>query len=99
MTPVTDGGKIAGMSVTLSRQTEERIEEQLRRGRFASADELVRAAIEFFLSADEDEEPLTEQDVAELRAELQIGIDQLDRGEGRPWDAKEIWAEAERLDG
>lgn len=41
-------------------------------------------------------EPNDDDAVRQLRAEIKIGIDQLDRGEGEPLDMDEIWSELQR---
>ncbi|MEX2138114.1 MAG: hypothetical protein WD894_02550 [Pirellulales bacterium] len=40
--------------------------------------------------------PNRDQRLAELRAAVQVGLDQLDRGQGKPWDKDEVWSEVQR---
>jgi antitoxin ParD1/3/4 len=61
------------MSVTLSPRAEALIQVKLVGGRYRDVDEVIEEAL---LALDERERLET------LRAKLQIGIDQLDRGEG-----------------
>ncbi|HSI36204.1 MAG: type II toxin-antitoxin system ParD family antitoxin [Phycisphaerae bacterium] len=69
------------MGISLTPETERRIEEQVRRGGFASADELVRTA----LDALEQEGPAIEDLDVETQAALARAEAQAARGEGRPW--------------
>jgi antitoxin ParD1/3/4 len=64
------------MSVTLSPRAEALIREKVAAGPYRSADEVIEAALD---ALDERER------LAQLRAMLQVGIDQLDRGEGMPF--------------
>lgn len=65
------------MTIHLAADVEAQIREKLTSGRFLSADEVVREAMRL----------LDEQDrrLAPLRAKLQVGIDELERGEGVEW--------------
>ena len=61
------------MTVTLSPKSEAIVRELVETGRYASTDDVIAQALQ----------TLEEQDrLRELRAKLQSGIDQLDRGEG-----------------
>ena len=44
----------------------------------------------------EQRSPNPDKRFAELRAAVQDGLDQLDRGEGKPWDKEEVWSEVQR---
>lgn len=72
------------MELTLPDDLAEFVEEKVRSGQFASAADVVRGALSVLRA----EERLTPQDVEELRAELRVGLEQLDRGAGGPWDAE-----------
>jgi antitoxin ParD1/3/4 len=61
------------MNVQLDKETEAFIARKVRDGDFRDASEAIEAAVR--LMAEQD------QRISELRAALQIGIDQLDRGE------------------
>ena len=63
------------MSIELPADVRARIEQRVARGEFPNPGEVVREAMRL----------LDEQDrqLAELRAKLQSGLDQLNRGEGR----------------
>jgi Arc/MetJ-type ribon-helix-helix transcriptional regulator len=69
------------MAISLTAETQRRIEERMRTGGFASADVLVGAALDTLEQqgeAIEDLDPATQAAIA--RAEAQAA-----RGEGRPW--------------
>ncbi len=65
------------MVIRLSPDVEASIRENVERGRFPDADEVVREALRLL---DERESQLEA-----LRARLQIGLDELARGEGIEW--------------
>jgi antitoxin ParD1/3/4 len=71
------------MTITLNAQLEAAIRQKIETGLYVDADEVVREA----LRALEERERLQQ-----LRAKLQSGLDQLDRGEGRPLTPA-VWAE------
>ena len=68
------------MQVTLSAETQKLVEQQMSTGRFASTDDLVRAALK----------SLSDSDYEGLDRETAGAIDeaeaQFERGEGRPWE-------------
>jgi antitoxin ParD1/3/4 len=68
------------MTIHLPADVQARIREKVARGDFPDAGEVIRAAMRLL-----DEE---ERQLEELRAKLQIGLDQLDRGEGVPFTAE-----------
>ena len=69
------------MTISLSPETQELLDAHLKRGGFASADEVVRVALETLGQVRgvdfEDLDP-------ETRAAIEEGLAQADRGEGRP---------------
>jgi antitoxin ParD1/3/4 len=65
------------MAIQIPADVEARIREKVERGDFPDAGEVIREAMRLL---DEQERQLDE-----LRAKLQIGLDQLDRGEGAPF--------------
>lgn len=62
------------------------LREKVERGQFESIEE---AANELLGLAREEEE-LTDEDIEQLRREVQLGIDQADRGEFSPFTAEDI---------
>lgn len=63
------------MTLTVTPDTEKRIQPWIESGRYSTADAVIRAALQL----------LEERHLDALRAKLQSGIDQLDRGEGIPF--------------
>jgi len=60
--------------------------EKVESGQFESLEE----AANELLGLVREEETLTEEDIAELRREVQLGIEQADRGEFSPFTAEDI---------
>ena len=77
------------MNVTLSETAARTIQEQMKKGRYATVDEAIEAAVAR-LNFDEDFGP---ERLAELRAEIDIGLAELDRGESDEFDSEAIKAE------
>jgi antitoxin ParD1/3/4 len=65
------------MAIQLPADVEARIRQKVERGDFPDAGEVVREAMRLLEAQ--------ERQLAELRAKLQAGLDQLDRGEGVPF--------------
>lgn len=65
---------------------------QVESGNFKTESEVVQHA----LSLMQQQSMTREQRLEKLRAEIQIGVDQLDRGDCGEWNADEVWAEVER---
>ncbi len=73
------------MSITLKADLEKRLQEKVRSGAYRSPEEVILAGLSLLENRD--------QKLAALRADLQVGLDQLDRGEGI--DADVVLAELE----
>jgi putative addiction module CopG family antidote len=71
------------MHIILSPQTQKLLEERMRKGRYSSADDARRAALQ---TLDEVEGDLLEDLDAETQAALERAEAQANRGEGRPWE-------------
>lgn len=84
------------MSITLQPETEQKIEERMKDGRFASPDEVVKAALELL-----DEQQRREADLDGVRRKIALGVEQLDRGEGMDGEAvfEQLLAEIGEGDG
>ena len=80
------------MKVSLNPKFARFVEEQVRSGKFGSAEDVVNGA----LARLQTEQELSAEDVERLRGELRVGVEQADRGELEPWDRDEISAEVER---
>jgi antitoxin ParD1/3/4 len=80
------------MDISISPELERYIAGKVAAGQFDSASDVVKGALEVM----RDEETLTADDIEELRAEVAVGLEQLDRGEGKPWNVEEIKAMVRR---
>jgi antitoxin ParD1/3/4 len=76
------------MELPLPPELQRFVDEKVKSGQFDSAAEVITTALE--LMKDQDE--MTAEDIEELRAEVAIGIEQLDRGEGAEWDVEKVKA-------
>ena len=72
------------------------VEDRVRSGSYNDADSVVRAGLGL-LKARTDRE---QRKLARLNAAIQVGIDQIERGEGEivPWDRLEDWLEGRGRD-
>ncbi|MGH7814897.1 MAG: type II toxin-antitoxin system ParD family antitoxin [Candidatus Binataceae bacterium] len=69
------------MNVSLTVELEKRVAERVASGRYASASEVIREALRL----------LDERDrLGQLRRDVWIGLEQLDRGRGRPFDNRAL---------
>ena len=65
------------MNVSLTEELEELVQRKVESGRYTSASEVIRAGLRLL----EQEDELRETRLAAVRAEVQAGIDQAERGE------------------
>jgi antitoxin ParD1/3/4 len=65
------------MNISLTEELEELVQRKVASGRYTSASEVVRAGLRLL----EQEDELRETRLAAVRAEVQAGIDQAERGE------------------
>ena len=77
------------MDVSLSTQNEKLVKEKMKSGEYGSPDEVLGAALRLL---DERDKKLTA-----LRADVQVGLDQLERGEYTEYDAQGLKELAERI--
>jgi predicted transcriptional regulator len=70
------------MAIVLSPETQHLIEQRMKDTGFASADDLVRVALDALDRVGADFEDLD----ADTRAAIEEGLAQADRGEGRSWE-------------
>jgi putative addiction module CopG family antidote len=64
------------------------VEEKVQSGQFPAATDVIVGALESM----KDQEELTAEDVAELREEVAIGLEQLARGDCAEWDVEQTKA-------
>ncbi|MGC9949377.1 MAG: hypothetical protein ABSF64_23675 [Bryobacteraceae bacterium] len=72
------------MNITISTELQERIAAKVRSGDVGSADALVEHALTFYL--DFEEGGMDDGEFLETKAAIDEGLEQGDRGEGRPAD-------------
>ena len=83
------------MNVSLSPELERFVQEKVRAGQYQSVDDMISSA----LSILQQQENLSADDIDELRREIALGIQQLDRGESAPWDAATLKEKVRRQPG
>ena len=74
------------MNVSLTPELEKLVTRKVASGRFGSASEVVRAALRLL----EGEDRVWEAKLIRLRGAVAQGVDELDRGLGRPFDDQAI---------
>jgi antitoxin ParD1/3/4 len=74
------------MNVSLTPELEKLVNDRVRSGMYSSASEVIREALRLL----NDQEKLRRQKLEDLRKEIQIGIDQIERGEVVEFDARRI---------
>lgn len=83
------------MNVSLRPEIEAYLREKVASGQFTDMDDALNGALKSL----RDQERLTDYDVAFLRRAMQGELDQLDRGEGEPWDASDLKEHVARFSG
>jgi antitoxin ParD1/3/4 len=81
------------MNISLDPKLERFIQEKVQSGQYASASDVVNCALWHFQA----QESPTAEEIAELKREVAIGIEQLNRGESAPWDPEEIKAKGRQI--
>jgi putative addiction module CopG family antidote len=81
------------MRLSLGTELERFVRNQVAKGQFQSADQVVRSAVQ----AMKDQEDWIVAHADSLRQLVAAGLEELDRGEGEPWDPEEIKKEGKRL--
>lgn len=76
----------AQMNVSLTPELERLVNQKVQSGMYSSASEVVREALRLLNGQEE----LRNRKLEDLRKEIQIGLDQLNRGEGVPLDIAKI---------
>lgn len=74
------------MNVSLTPRLEELVRQKVASGMYTSSSEVVREALRLL----EERDQIKEMKLAGLRAEIEKGIDSLERGEGIPFDADDV---------
>lgn len=81
---------VMSMNVSLTRALEDFVNQKVKSGRYTSASEVVREALRLL----EERDRVREAQIAELRADVEKGIEQLDAGLGEPLDMPRIKTKA-----
>ena len=81
------------MAQALSIDLEELIDSKVASGKYPSRLEVLRQALALLVERDD----ALESQQRELRREIALGVEQLDRGEGRPFDVEAIKRRARLL--
>lgn len=66
------------MNVSLTPELESLVQSKVQSGRYQSASEVIREGLRLL----DDQDRLREMQLGEVRRKIQVGVDQLDRGEG-----------------
>jgi antitoxin ParD1/3/4 len=80
------------MNVSLSRQLQGFIEKKVRTGKYQTASELVREGLRLI----EHRDTQRALELRRLREEIQVGLDQIEKGQVAPLDVKKIKAEGRK---
>lgn len=91
MAIIASRGTLPGMAtrnVNLTKQLDQFIEQKVATGEFQNASEVVRAGLRLLSERDEDRAAKIEA----LKAAIQVGLDDLDRGDYEVVDDIEAWA-------
>lgn len=83
------------MEIRLTPELEKFVEESVTTGQFADATEMINNAL-LLLKDHEAPMPTDPAEVAELRRQIAVGIEQADRGGFAEFDAEEIKGEGRR---
>ena len=81
------------VTITLRDEDQRFIETAMKTGRYVTESEAVADAISELRAREE----LHQARLSELRAKIQVGLDQLDRGECAEWNVEEVKAEGRAL--
>jgi antitoxin ParD1/3/4 len=81
------------MNVSLTPQLESYVKRKVMSGMYNSVSEVVREAIRLL----EERDRLQEMKLEALRADIKKGLDELDRGEGKPLDIEAIKAKGRQM--
>ena len=81
------------MDVSIKPELQKFIADQLRGGHYKTADDLINTALTHLQAHVE----LPPDEIEELRAEIDLGIEDFERGDFVEWDPEGIWSEVERI--
>jgi antitoxin ParD1/3/4 len=78
------------MNVSLTPELQKFVGQKVKSGRYRSASDVIQEGLKLL----EDEERLRDKRLKEIRHKIQIGLDELNRGEGLP--GEEVFQELKR---
>jgi antitoxin ParD1/3/4 len=81
------------MNISLTPQLERYVKQKVTSGMYNSVSEVVREAIRLL----EERDRMQEMKLQALRADIQQGLDELDRGEGKSLDVESIKAKGRKM--
>ncbi len=81
------------MNISLTPQLENYIKQKVETGMYNSVSEVVREALRLL----EERDSLQAMKLEALKADIQQGLDSLERGEGKPLDIEQIKARGQQL--
>jgi antitoxin ParD1/3/4 len=86
------------MNVSLQPELKAFVDEKVRVGDHVTVDDVINYALHVLREQERQErEDFDPQALEELRRQVDVGLAELERGEGSEWDAEEIKAEGRRL--
>ena len=77
------------MNISLPQHFRAFVDRQVESGRYSNSSEVIRAGLRLL----EDQDRMSEARLAALRSGIEIGVVELDAGQGRAFDAKKIKSE------
>lgn len=80
------------MNISITPELQKFIEEQLKAGNYKSPDEIINTAL-IHLQAHVE---LAPDEIKELQAEIDLGLEDFERGDFVEWDPEALWSEVER---
>jgi len=81
------------MNVSLTQQLEKFINKQVTSGRYQTASEVIRQGLRMMQEREREQSRRLE----DLRREIRVGLDAIERGDYGPFDPEKIKAEGRRL--
>lgn len=76
------GDPMSTMNISLTPQLEKLVQDRVKSGRYTSASEVIREALRLLETHDR----AIDQGLAQLRADVDAGLRQLDEGKAQPFD-------------
>ncbi len=80
------------MNVSIHPHLEDFVEDQVKTGAYPRADDVINGALLILKDYEDELIPKNPAELEALRRKIALGIEQLDRGEGTPWNVEEIKA-------